>query len=202
MKRSKFDIDYLKWLRQIDVEEDDSVWEEIQNELDFDETWNYINRELDRIKPQRRRIVKLPYPKIISAAAAVIIIIIASTFFLNKKTNHPTIHSDRNLTSEIIVEEENNIASGVNQEEDVLNISQNQSPEPGSASESGKEDKPGFIAQDESALPETKEDRETIEAAEAAGADERDRIHNMQFEAEKLAFVDLNDVSALIAPII
>ncbi len=203
MKRSKFDIDYLKWLRQIDVEEDDSVWEEIQNELDFDETWNYINRELDRIKPQRRKIVKLPYPKIISAAAAVIIIIIASTFFLNKKTNHPTIHSDRNLTSEIIVEEENNIASGVNQEEDVLNISQNQSPEPGSASESGKEDKPGFIAQDESALPETKEDRETIEAAEAAGAagaDERDRIHNMQFEAEKLAFVDLNDVSALIAP--
>jgi len=91
MKRSKFDNDYLKWLRQIDVEEDDSVWEEIQNELDFDETWNYINRELDRIKPQRRRIVKLPYPKIISAAAAVIIIIIASTFFLNKKTSHPTI---------------------------------------------------------------------------------------------------------------
>ena len=214
MKRSKFDIDYLKWLRQIDVEEDDSVWEEIQNELDFDETWDYINRELDRIKPQRRRIVKLPYPKIISAAAAVIFIILALTFFLNQKTNHPTIPSDRNLTSETFVDKESNIASGVNQEVDIPRISQYQSPEPDSASESRQEEKPVFSAKNESALPETKEDRETIEGAEAegaegaegaeatgaAGADERDRIQNIQFEAEKLAVIDLNDVSALIAP--
>jgi hypothetical protein len=51
MSRSKFDIDYNNWLRKVEVTEADSVWEDIQYELDFADTWKGISSELDRIAP-------------------------------------------------------------------------------------------------------------------------------------------------------
>ena len=54
MSKSRFDTEYLKWLQQLDVEEDDAVWEEIQNELDFIET-GIIYPRIDRINPQSER---------------------------------------------------------------------------------------------------------------------------------------------------
>jgi hypothetical protein len=51
MSRSKFDIDYNNWLRKVEVTEADSVWEEVQYELDFTDTWKSISKELDRVAP-------------------------------------------------------------------------------------------------------------------------------------------------------
>jgi hypothetical protein len=51
MSRSKFDIDYYNWLRRVEVTEADSVWEDIQYELDFADTWKSISKELDRVAP-------------------------------------------------------------------------------------------------------------------------------------------------------
>ena len=94
MSKSKFEIEYLNWLQQLDVEEDDTVWEEIQGELDFVETWDYISYELDRINPPVRKIVTKSYIKIIAAAAAVILLILASVNYFSEHVNQP-IHSFR-----------------------------------------------------------------------------------------------------------
>jgi hypothetical protein len=51
MSRSKFDIDYYNWLRKVEVTEADSVWEDIEYELDFADTWKSISKELDRVAP-------------------------------------------------------------------------------------------------------------------------------------------------------
>lgn len=51
MSRSKFDIDYYNWLRKVEVTEADSVWEDVQYELDFTDTWKGISKELDRVAP-------------------------------------------------------------------------------------------------------------------------------------------------------
>ena len=57
MTSDKFDIDYNKWLRQVEVGEDDSVWNEIQDELDLIETWDNISAHLDVVAPQKSRTV-------------------------------------------------------------------------------------------------------------------------------------------------
>jgi hypothetical protein len=51
MSRSKFDMDYYNWLRKVEVTEADSVWEDVQYELDFADTWKNISNELDRVAP-------------------------------------------------------------------------------------------------------------------------------------------------------
>ena len=51
MSQDKFDKDYYNWLRKVEVTEADSVWEDVQYELDFADTWSSISRELDRVAP-------------------------------------------------------------------------------------------------------------------------------------------------------
>ncbi len=108
MSIDKFDIEYLKWLQQLDVEEDDSVWEEIQNELDFIETWDYISHELDRINPPVRKIVIRPYIKIAAAAAAAILLILFSVNYFGGHINQPLIHTEIAKSGEKLIAKEIN----------------------------------------------------------------------------------------------
>ncbi len=116
MSSNKFDTDYLKWLQQLDVEEDDTVWEKIQDELDFIETWDNISSELDRINPPTHRLVSKPYINYISAAAAVILLLLASVFYFREYVKNP-IQSEPILAEEKQIEKEINTSSEINRED-------------------------------------------------------------------------------------
>ena len=105
MSKSKFDKEYLKWLQQLDVEDDNSIWENIEDELDFIETWSHISSELDKAKPATRRIAIKPYRRYIAAAAAILLLIITSVHFLREYINPPS-SSDLLLTEGIQKEKE------------------------------------------------------------------------------------------------
>ena len=105
MSKSKFDKEYLKWLQQLDVEDDNSIWENIEDELDFIETWSHISSELDKAKPATRRIAIKPYRRYIAAAAAILLLIITSVHFLREYINPPS-SSDLLLTEGIHKEKE------------------------------------------------------------------------------------------------
>ncbi len=104
MTRSRFDIEYSKWLRQIEVKEDDSVWNEIQDELDFIETWDNISDKLDEVKPQKGRVIPMRFLKVIAATAAIILIMFLPVRYFLKQANQPTIISE--LSSESDEKEE------------------------------------------------------------------------------------------------
>ena len=116
MSINKFNIEYLKWLQQLDVEEDDSVWEEIQNELDFIETWDYISRELDKINPPVRKLVIKPYIKIAAAAAAAILLILVSVNYFREQINQPLIHTKITKSGEKLIEKEISTTPEINKE--------------------------------------------------------------------------------------
>jgi hypothetical protein len=61
MTKSRFDIEYNNWLQQVNVDGEDTVWNEIQDELDFIETWDNISGKLDEIKPQKGSMVPIRY---------------------------------------------------------------------------------------------------------------------------------------------
>lgn len=103
MTKSRFDIEYNKWLRQIDVGEDDSVWNEIQDELDFIETWENISVKLDEIKPRNVSGVPMKYLKVLAAAAIILIMFLPVRYFI-KQANKPTIISE--LSKEAVEKEE------------------------------------------------------------------------------------------------
>ena len=96
MTSSKFDIEYNKWLRQVDVEDDDSVWGEIEYELDFIETWDNISARLDEIKPQKSKVVAMKYLKIFAAAAAIILLMFLPVKYFIEKAIQPSIISKQN----------------------------------------------------------------------------------------------------------
>ena len=100
MTRSKFDIEFNKWLQQVNVEEDDAVWNEIQDELDFIETWDNISAKLDEVKPQKGRIIPMRYLKVIAAAAAIILIMFLPVRYFIEQANHPTPISELNNEAE------------------------------------------------------------------------------------------------------
>jgi hypothetical protein len=92
MKKSRFDIEYNKWLQQVDVVEEDSVWNEIQDELDFMETWDNISAKLDEIKPQKGRLIPMNYLKQLAKAAAVLLLVfLPVTHFLREAIQPPVI---------------------------------------------------------------------------------------------------------------
>ncbi|PKP36275.1 MAG: hypothetical protein CVT98_08445, partial [Bacteroidetes bacterium HGW-Bacteroidetes-15] len=90
MTRSKFDIEYNKWLQQVDVEEGDNVWNEIQDELDFMETWDNISAKLDEVKPQKGRVVPMRFLKLLAATAAILLIMFLPVRYIIDQANQPT----------------------------------------------------------------------------------------------------------------
>lgn len=94
MTRSRFDIEYNKWLQQVDVDEDDAVWNEIQDELDFMETWDTISVKLDEVKPQKVRVFPMRYMKVLAAAAAIFLIMLLPVRYVIEQANQPTIISE------------------------------------------------------------------------------------------------------------
>ncbi|MEE4176434.1 MAG: hypothetical protein V2I46_02890 [Bacteroides sp.] len=96
MTLSKFDIEYNKWLRQLDVEEDDAVWNGIQDELDFIETWDHIAGQLDKIKPPKARVIPMKFLKYIAAAAAVILLMVLPVKNLVEQVIQPDIVAEQN----------------------------------------------------------------------------------------------------------
>ncbi|HQG77759.1 MAG TPA: hypothetical protein PLS58_09730 [Bacteroidales bacterium] len=80
-----FDREYLEWLQQLDADDGDSVWEAIENELDLIETWSRIDMELNRVLPQRKKIIPLEFLKVAGVAAAILLMIsVPLLFVLNK----------------------------------------------------------------------------------------------------------------------
>lgn len=96
MKRNKLDIDYSQWVRELEVTKNDSVWEEIQDELDFIESWDKISAKLDEIKPLPNKPVSMKYRKTLIAAAAMILIILIPFRLLNEQANQLNISSELN----------------------------------------------------------------------------------------------------------
>jgi hypothetical protein len=104
MTKSRFDKEYKKWLRQIDAEEDESVWNEIEDELDFRETWGNISDKLDDIQPRKGMLMPMKHLKLLAATAAIILIMFLPFRYLIEQVNHTTIISES--TSEADVPEE------------------------------------------------------------------------------------------------
>jgi len=98
MKNHKFDIEYNKWIRQVDVEDDNSVWEEIQDELDFIETWDNISTQLDAVKPQKGKVIKMKYMKFVAAAAAFILLMFLPVKYFNEQAIQPSFMSEQQNT--------------------------------------------------------------------------------------------------------
>ncbi len=95
MNKSRFDIEYKKWLEQVDVGEEDSVWNEIQDELDFIETWDNISAKLDEIKPQKGRLIPMNYLKKLVAAAAILLLVFLPVRHFLREANQPPVISER-----------------------------------------------------------------------------------------------------------
>ncbi|HCX99768.1 MAG TPA: hypothetical protein DG754_06470 [Bacteroidales bacterium] len=95
MTSGKFDIEYNKWLQQVNVDESDSVWEEVQYELDFIETWDNISAQLDEVKPQKGKVFAMRYLKPFAAAAAVILLMLLPVKYLTDEVTQTTIISEQ-----------------------------------------------------------------------------------------------------------
>lgn len=89
MKKSKFDIEYKNWLSQVDEPADDSLWDEIETELDFVESWENISDELDsRLEEKRVKPLYLYWKEAI-AVAAMILLIISPVKIINEYIQTP-----------------------------------------------------------------------------------------------------------------
>lgn len=95
MTKDNFDIEYNKWLRQVEVSEESAVWERIEDELDFMETWDNISGHLDAVAPQKERIVPMRFVKILSAVAAVLLLLLLPVKHLLNEDIHPIVSSEQ-----------------------------------------------------------------------------------------------------------
>lgn len=84
MKKNKFDIEYKNWLSQVDEPADESLWDEIENELDFVESWENISNELDSRLAKKRVVPLFVYWKEAIAVAAMIFLIISPVKIINE----------------------------------------------------------------------------------------------------------------------
>lgn len=84
MSKDRFNIWYNKRLNQIDEEVDESLWKDIEDELDFQETWQNISARLDKNVILEEPVVKKRYfvKKLIGIAAG-IMLVLATTIYLN-----------------------------------------------------------------------------------------------------------------------
>ena len=86
MSRNEFDKDYKQWLRQLDVGDGDLYWKEIENELDFNETWENISSHLDAVQPEKQRKIGIVYLKVLLAAAAIVLLLMIPVNYNNRDT--------------------------------------------------------------------------------------------------------------------
>ena len=85
MTRSKFDIAYNEWLRQVDSEGEDAVWNEIQDELDSIETWDKISAKLDVVKPIKKYgVASKKYLKVLAVIVAILLVMLP-TKYINER---------------------------------------------------------------------------------------------------------------------
>jgi hypothetical protein len=118
MTRSRFDIEYNKRLQQVNVGEDDSVWNEIQDELDFIETWDNISAKLDVIKPQKGRVIPMRLLRVIAASAAVILIMFLPVRYFIEQANQPIPLSELSIEDdkkEVIISDDQNPLIEINE---------------------------------------------------------------------------------------
>ncbi|MEE4284855.1 MAG: hypothetical protein V2I31_01865 [Mariniphaga sp.] len=100
MKKNRFDIEYNNWLQQVDAGEEDSVWNEIQDELDFMETWDNISAKLDEIKPEKGRLIPMNYLKKLAAAAAILLLVFLPVRHFLREANQPPVISERTIEAD------------------------------------------------------------------------------------------------------
>ena len=115
MSKDRFDIWYNKWLSQVDEEVDEALWEDIEDELDFQETWKNISSRLDKKKlyglpiPRKRYYIK----EIIGAAAG-ILLILATAKFINDQTRQVYDRTDNISLNSVYIEQKiNSMAANV-----------------------------------------------------------------------------------------
>ncbi|GAB1403680.1 hypothetical protein MASR1M74_17170 [Lentimicrobium sp.] len=105
MTNSKFDIQYNEWLRQVDVGENDSVWNEIQDELDFIETWDNISTHLDVVMPPSGGTVAMRYLKSFLVATAVLLLVILPVKHITDQVDQPVIFYGQSIEERTTVKE-------------------------------------------------------------------------------------------------
>lgn len=94
MKKNRFDVAYKKWLQQFDIEEDNSIWNEVEDKLDFIETWEKIAGKLNEINTQKGRVFPMLYLKRLLAAAAMLLLVFSPSRHLVRQVNDSTIISE------------------------------------------------------------------------------------------------------------
>ncbi|GAO29400.1 hypothetical protein [Geofilum rubicundum] len=95
MTKSKFDIAYNKWLQQVDVDEGDSLWNALEDELDFMETWDHISAKLDETKPQKGRLLPMRFLKRMAAVAAILLLLFFPVRYLLKQPEQPNMAKEQ-----------------------------------------------------------------------------------------------------------
>ena len=92
MSKDSFNIWYNKWLGRIDEEADESLWNEIEDELDFRETWENISGRLDKIDISAGSVpVKKSYIKEIIGIAASILLILATGKYISDRSQQMSV---------------------------------------------------------------------------------------------------------------
>jgi len=102
MSNDRFDIWYKKLIYQIDEEVDEPLWKEIEDELDFVDTWENISTRLDERSSYRVPITKRKsYLREMIAIAAGIILVLGTVKYISDQDKPVTLTSDNVLiTSE------------------------------------------------------------------------------------------------------
>jgi hypothetical protein len=92
MSKDRFNIWYNKWLGRIDEEADESLWNEIEDELDFRETWQNISGRLDKIDISVKPVTKKKsYLKEIIGIAASILLILATAKYISDRSQEMSV---------------------------------------------------------------------------------------------------------------
>jgi len=95
MSKDRFNIWYNKWLGRIDEDADESLWNEIEDELDFRETWQNISGRLDKIDISVKPVTKKrSFLKEIIGIAASILLVLATTKYLSDRSQEMSLGAD------------------------------------------------------------------------------------------------------------
>ena len=95
MSKDRFNIWYNKWLGRIDEEADESLWKEIEDELDFQETWQNISGRLDKIDIAKKPVTKKKsYLKEIIGIAAGIILVLGTAKYISDRSPEMPVNAD------------------------------------------------------------------------------------------------------------
>lgn len=95
MNKNRFDIEYKQWLQQLDVGDENAIWNEIQDELDFVETWENISGQLDKVKPARAKVIPMRFLKFTAAAAAVILLLFLPVKYFFEQVIRPEVVAEQ-----------------------------------------------------------------------------------------------------------